>query len=204
LHCFGKSDSVADEQTAVGLGNGGATSGGYELRWSGAVASDPIRAIKNNDADSGEVIAVSSAGFSATTWYSSSAVFRSDTSRDAYLDGGSKGSNTTSRTDPTPDYIAIGAMRRSSVSRFFDGDIAEVFVFDYAPTDAEIALLSKGIHPIDACVPVANIRAWYPLLGDDNNRMGGGYPNLSPTASPTFSSHPVKIIYPRIGALICL
>ena len=131
-------------------------------------------------------------------------MFRSDTSRDAYLNGGSKGSDATNISDPTPDFIAIGCLLRSTASTFFPGSVAEAFFLDYAITDAQVTVLGKGVHPIDAAVPVSNIRGWYPLLAEDKNHMAGGYPALSPTASPTFGSHPSNPIYPRIGGLISM
>ena len=203
MACLGNSDSVAVTQTPMSLGNNGA-SGFYETQFAGAAASDPIRAAKVNDGGGSVGIAASSAGYGAGAWHHAIGVFINDTSRAAYKDGGSKGTNATSVANPTPDYVTVGVRRLSGNAQYFDGSIAEAFIMDYQLNDAQAALMAGGIHPIDACIPIANIRAWYPLMGDDNNRMGGGYPNLSPTDSPTFGTHPVTPIYPRIGALICL
>lgn len=196
-------DNITASVIPLGLGNNGA-SGNFFLQYAGATASDPVRAIKDNDAGSGSVIAATTAGYSAATWSLGAAMFLADNSRDVFLNGANKGSETTSRTDPTPDFISVGALRRNSIVQPFDGALAEAFFFDVAVTDAQQALFAAGVHPIDACVPIANIRAWYPLMRDDNNRIGGGYPNLTATGSPTFSSHPPDPIYPRIGGLLCL
>lgn len=204
MFAWANSNSIANSQDVISLGDGSLASGAYVLRFAGATAGDPIQAIKNDDAGTGAVIASSATGYSASTWTAGGANFGSDTSRDAYINGGGKGSNTTSRADPTPNYITIGALRRSTVVGYFDGSIAEAFIFDAIPTDAQHALLAKGVHPIEAAIVLSNIRGWYPLMGDDNNRMAGGYPNLSPTASPTFGSHPSNPIYPRIGGLLFL
>lgn len=197
-------NNVTTNYVIAALGDNG-TAGNYNISTPGGVAGDPVRAVKNNDAGTGAVIADTSTGFSASTWQHGAAVFRSDTSRDAYLNGGSKGSNATSRTDPTPNFITIGALHLSSgFIQPFGGSLAEVYFMDYAPTDAENALLGKGVHPFDAAIPLANVRAWYPIMGEYNNRMAGGYPNLTATGSPTLGSHPAQPIYPRIGALMCL
>lgn len=196
--CWANPDNITTSYVVMALGNNGAT-GSYSLQFAGAVASDPVRALKDNDAGSGAVIAATSSGYTAA-WYAAAAQFGSDTSRDAFLSGANKGSNTTSRTDPTPDFVAIGTLLRNAASQTFSGDVAEAFILDVIPTDTQHTLLAMGIHPLYAGIPAVNIRGWYPLLGDDNNRMGGGYPNLSQTGSPTFSSHPPLVIPPRLGS----
>lgn len=95
-------DDVTGEYTIASLGNNG-SSGYYRLEARGSAGGDPVRASKDNDAGSGEVIANTSSGYSASAWHIAGANFGSDTSRDAFINGGNKGSNTTSRTDPTPD-----------------------------------------------------------------------------------------------------
>lgn len=197
-----------DNATTAGvvhsLSNNG-TDGYWVNLIAGTVAGDPFRTTKDNDAGTGDVSADTSAAFTALAWNAVASSYRSDTSRDSYLNGGNKGSNTTSRTDPTPNFISIGALHLSSgFSLFFDGSIAEAYFFDVAPTDAQQAILALGIHPLYAGIPFANIRGHYPLLGEDNNRVSNGYPNLAATASPTFGSHPPNVFRPRIGALISL
>jgi hypothetical protein len=202
MFCFAKSNDAATQQVQIGLGNNGA-SGLYISDLAGSVGGDPVRAIKQNDGGTTGASATT-AGYSTGVWLASGHSFRSDTSRDSYKDGANKGSDTTNVSDPTPDFISIGCTLRSTAQAFHNGDIANAFIFNYAPTDAEHALLGKGIHPIDVGIPIANIKAWYPLIADDNNRMAGGYPNLTPTGSPTFSSHPFQPIYPRVGALLSM
>lgn len=200
LFCWANPSNITATGDVISLGNNGA-SGNYRLPFRGAVAGDPVSASKSDDAGTNNQ-ADSSTGYSASTWQNGAAAFRSDTSRDAYLNGSNKGSNTTSISDPTPDFITVGALRRSTISTYFPGSIAEVFIFDYAPTDAEQTLLGKGIHPLDVGIPGVNIRGWYPLINNDNNHMANGYPNLTPSGSPTLDSHPSLIVYPRIGAVI--
>lgn len=203
LLCWGNANNITAGHIPLGLGNNGA-SGRFNLGMQGNVGGDPIYAVKDNDAGTGAVFAASSTGYSATTWHHVAGVYRNNTSRDAYIDGGSKGSDTATRTDPTPDFISIGVLRTNTLTGFFDGSNAEAFLLDYALSDGQVALLGKGFHLLYVGVPLANIRGWYPLLGDDNNRMANGYPNLTPTASPTFSAHPPKIIPARLGSRMSL
>jgi len=120
------------------------------------------------------------------------------------MDGAGKGTNATSISDPTPDNISIGCRLRGSsgASFFLAGRSAEMYILDTNMSDAEHGRVGGyGISPLWN-VPITNVRAWYPLQADDNNRMAGGYPNLTATGSPTFATHPANVIYPRIGGLI--
>jgi hypothetical protein len=64
--------------------------------------------------------------------------------RRAYIDGGSKGTNGTSRTPSGVNKTGVGYLCRSSQTGYFSGRIAEVAVWDAALTDAEAALLGAG------------------------------------------------------------
>jgi len=203
MFCWGKPDNLTSNAVSVAIGDNSATVGIYILQWAGSeagVAGDPIRGVKNDDSGTGFVIAFTSTGYS-TAWHSASASFRNNTSRDAYLDGGNKGSDTNSRADPTPDFISIGALKTSIVYVYFAGLIADVFLVDADVTDAQHLAYGKG-YSILWNIPIKNVRAWYPLLRDDRNRMAGGYPDLTPTGSPTVSAHPPNVVHPRIGALM--
>lgn len=197
---WGYPNNITAQHTLLSLSEKSGA-GFWSLEFSGATANDPIRAIKDNTAGTGAVSANSSApGFSASTWSHASVNFTSDTSRDAFLNGANKGSNATSRTDSTPNQINIGVRGISTPINYFNGTISDVFVFDTIPSDAQHAILAKGIHPIDAGIPIANIRADYPLLADCRNRMGNGYPAFISTL--TFAADSGKVIPPMIGALM--
>lgn len=188
-----------DYQVAICLGNNGAA-GSYELAAAMHVAGDPVAGQKWSDGGASD--RADKAGVSINTWYVGAASFITNTSRAAYLDG-SKATNTTSIADPTPDFLTIGARRINAIAEAFDGDIAEAYMLDYNQSDSQHAARGKGYSALWD-VPIKNVRGWYPLLRDDNNRMANGYPDLTPTGSPTFTSHPPKVIHPRIGALITL
>lgn len=193
---FFNSDSNSANQTVLHLGNNG-SNGNYWLQFAGGVASDPIRAIKTNDAASAQGI-TSSIGYTINQWIVAAASFISNTSRASFINGSTKGTNTTSVGDPTPDFITIGASRQSSVASHFDGKAAEVYFLDANMSDDKHAMAGIGISPF-WFMPVANIRAWYPLLGNDNNNMANGYPDLTATNSPTQVEHPANIFFPQIG-----
>ena len=92
--------------------------------------------------------AITSVGYSAGTWYHGCAVFTSATLRDAYIDGGSSGTNTTSRTPASLDTTAVGIYIRNAVATsFMDGRIAYAGIWNVALDTSEIAALAKGYHP---------------------------------------------------------
>lgn len=199
---YGNADIDTSNIFLFSLGNNGA-SGFYGVNWAGNVASDLLRATKHDDAGTAGV-SVTSAGFTTGTWINSAASFISDTSRASFKDGGSKGTNTTSISDPTPDFIGIGVLLRSTAAGFFDGKLAECYVMDTNVSDANRAIIDAyGISPI-WLIPFANIRAWYPMLNvsDLQNRVRNGYPNLAVTGTPSSAIHPSNIIYPQINGLI--
>jgi len=69
--------------------------------------------------------------------------------------------------------------------------------------DAVHAVVGLGYSPI-WLMPISNIRGWYPLQADNNNRVTGGYPDLTATGSPTDGAHPFNVVYPRINGVITL
>ena len=82
----------------------------------------------------------------ANTWYHSAAVFASSTSRFAYIDG-AETANTSSNVGPTaPNTILAGSRISNQLfGAYFDGDIAEVGIWNAALTAAEIASLADGM-----------------------------------------------------------
>lgn len=195
---YANSDSTTAAQVPLSLGNNGA-SGFYLISMEGATAGDPVRAAKQSDAGTSG-LATSAGSYSANTWYVIGNTYISDTSRAVYLNG-TKTANTTNVSDPSPDYVTIGALRRNALASYFDGSIAESYILDANMSDANHARAALGISPF-WLIPGKNVRAWYPLLGHNNNRVRNGYPNLTATGSPTNGTHPARVFRPRINGVI--
>lgn len=198
---YGNSNSITAAQASIGIGNNGA-SGFLSSAFRGDVASDPVEAFKQSDAAANGTARTSS-GYAASTWYVLGATFISDTSRASFLNGASKASDTTSVADPTPDFISIGAIRRSSAVQLLSGSVAEAYIMDANLSDAQHALAGKGISPF-WLIPGKNVRAWYPLQGHNNNRVRNGYPDLTATGSPTNGTHPARVFRPRINGVMAV
>jgi len=195
------SDTIASAQGAIALGNNGAN-GHFASALRGDVASDPAEAIKQSDAAASSG-ARTGVGYSLTTWYGLGSSFISDASRSVWLNGANKASDGGSISDPSPDFISIGCIRRSSAVQLFDGSLAEAYILDANMGDTVHGVCGLGYSPIWS-MPISNIRGWYPLQADNNNRVAGGYPDLTASGSPTDGAHPFNVVYPRINGLITL
>lgn len=183
---WGNPDIITAQLTAMSLGNNGAT-GIWWLATRGATAGDPVSALKQDDVGSDSVFADSAAGFVSGAWQLFTAMFISDTSRNARLDGANEGTDATAGTDPTPDFTTIGAIRRGSVIQHFDGLLAEGLMADVEPTEKEYLRLASGIRP-RYWRPDHHLAYW-PLLDDANDKSGNGH-NLTETGAPTYTTHP--------------
>lgn len=190
-------DSVANQDTVVDCGNEGPDTAldnfGMVIR--GDLAGDPVTAHIRSDSITNW--ASTTTGVSVDTWHHGAAVFRSTTSRDAYIDGGSKGSSTTLRNPSTIDNTGI-AVARTNAQNFWqlDGSIAEVGIWNVALTDAEVAILAAGFSPL--FVRPANLVAYWPLIGrysPEIDRVGGF--DMTLVNTPGVADHP-RIIYPTL------
>jgi hypothetical protein len=118
-------------------------------------------------------------------------VFLSATSRTVYLDGVAGTTNTTNRTVGTTNTIALGSDSAQNV--FFDGQVAEVAVWNTDLTTSEIASLAKGFSPLH--VRRQNLRIYAPLVASTQEILQAS--SFSATfGSPTLFVHP-RVIRPR-------
>lgn len=120
-------------------------------------------------------------------WNHFCAVFASSTDRRVFWNGGSKGTNATSRTPASIDKTLIGKL--SSGLNEAAGDIAEMAVWSVTLSDAEVALLATGVSPYS--VQRASVAAYWPLLGQaspEPDRVGAFPMTLAGT--PPQVAHP--------------
>lgn len=127
----------------------------------GAPANGTVGALT---AIAGEAFAKSTTTFSASSWNHACAVFDSITSRSAFLNGGGKGTNATSKTPASLAKTTVGAAR-STTTTFspINGSIAEVAIWSAALDDAEVASLATGICP--RLIRPSSLTAYWPLIG---------------------------------------
>ena len=156
----------------------------YLLEIRGNQGGDPVYAtIVDGSGGSG---AITTTGYTANQWHHACAVFASTTSRDVYIDGGSKGSNGTTRSPLTPTIFGIG---RIITTNYMSGLIAEVGIWDVELSANEIFMLSKGVSPLR--VRGQNLKGYWPLYSAnrliDYTRNGN---TLTALNSPVTYAHP--------------
>jgi len=191
LACWFYSDTTAIIQTLIAVHNHGLPIQSFTLDIRGDIGGDPIHAATTQS--SADSHAATSSGYSANTWHHAAAVFTSPTSRAAFIDGGSKGTNTTSRTPSSIDHINIGALDYSiGQAGAMSGRIAEAAIWNVALTDAEVASLAAGFTP--PFIRPQSLVAYWPLVRDEDQDNVGGY-DLTPINTPSIAAHP-PIIYP--------
>jgi hypothetical protein len=155
-------------------------------------ATGNIRAIVNN---SGTAFAASSTTLSTGTWGHACAVFTSATSRAAYLNGASKGTNATSATPAGINQTDIGS---GAGFNFANADIAECAIWNIALADADVAIIGSATTPISPLLMHPESLVFYapllsPVVNPEIELMSAR--NLTPSASvPTLAVHP-RIFY---------
>ena len=130
------------------------------------------------------------------TWAHAGAVFSTYENRVAYLDGVAATANLSIRSPSSVNVTNIGYEETSAGGAlFWDGDLAELAVYDAALTTAEMLILSKGISPL--FVRPSNLVGYWPFIGNTSpeieliNRYA-----LTLTGPPTKSAHP-RVLWPR-------
>lgn len=185
------SDDVAIAQGVVVISDKDVTAEKFELFIAGQVGGDPVRAITQGGGGVG--IASSTTGYSANTWHHGCAVFNSTTSRSAFIDGGSKGTNTNSVTPSGMDRISIGRRGDASPSNYFSGRIAEAAIWNVAISDAEVAVLATGVAPPfvrpNALIFYAPLYRGRSSTGGDDYDIVGGL-TLTDNNTVTVADHP--------------
>ncbi len=161
----------------------------------GDVGGDPIHA--NSRTTGTNVNASSSTGFSTNTWHHACGVWASASSRAAYIDGGSKGTETTSVVAQNQDRISIGRYGGSSPGFEMSGSLAEAAIWNVALSDAEVALWAKGFSPL--FIQPHNLVAYWPLIRDADNDWIGGF-DLTAFNTPTIATHPPLVVHPMLSA----
>lgn len=169
----------------VGIGTAGSNNNRYSL---GATNNANGSLVSAQSRSSINGIAQTTSGFTRNTaWYHACAVFTSNTSRAAYLNGGSKGTNSTNVSISTPSALYVGD-NMGYVPNAVDGHIAEVAMWNVALTDAEVLQLAQGARTTD--IRRDNLVLYVPILGDSTEYdfSGNGY-NLTVANSPAVADH---------------
>ncbi len=182
MACFFNNDNATANRRMLCLVKDANT--GFYLEASGFIGGDPVSAVSDNGGAT--VRASTTTGYTVGTWHHCCGVFTSSTSRTAYINGGSAGTNTTSNTPAAPTGTSVGAMYTGSLTSPFDGRIAEPAIWNVALNAAEVASLAKGVSP--ALIRPESLVFYPPLVRDLTELVGGT--SLTAANSPTIAAHP--------------
>lgn len=194
MTCFFNTNDLTIHQSLMFLGDKNVEDHYFEVQLN--EVSDRVLA-RTKDGGTTQ-FAITSTSYSANTWHHACAIFASPIDRRIFIDGGSKGTNTTSATPANLNRISIGRLGRLSPTLYLSGMIAEAVFYDLSKwpgaTDSDkadnfekiIPSLAAGFTPDN--YPLGLIAYWDLIRG--LNDKFGGY-NL--TANGT-----VVVAHPRI------
>jgi hypothetical protein len=159
------------------------TGGSYfALYFNGSAAGDPISIFKSPGLTGG---LNSTSGASVNTWNHACGVFESSSSQSVYLNGGNSATNASAGTPSGINRFDIGAYLNAA-GNFFNGQLAEVGIWNAALTAAEIASLAKGMT-CDKVRPQSLV-FYAPLVRDLVDQKGGL--TITNNNSATVAAHP--------------
>ena len=154
-----------------------------------AIAGDPLGALEY---DTAWKVATSGTSISTATWHHVMGVFKSSTSRIVYLDGVDKVENTDLQDVHVEDLtrILIGTHKQAG-GAYFEGNIAEVAIWQAELTDANAVSLAAGANP--SFINPDNLSKYWRLLSDGTSAIGGN--TLIAANGATYDSE----VQPSIG-----
>jgi len=185
LACFIRVDAPAFH-AAVSLDNGGS-----HAFFLGVNNTGKAQAQINAPGSGGFSQAVSTTSVSVNIWHHIAGVYRSPSSRDAYVDGGGKGSDTTTVTPASMSRTELG--RVAGFATYLDGALAEVGIWSVALSNEEIRRLAVGWSPLSVRPGALVFHA--PLAADEDFDVVRGL-SLAGSGVPGVRAHPSVISPP--------
>lgn len=171
----------------IGLATGGGTASYFGLE-----VNNSDQVIASARAGSTTNSAVTSTTYSTNTWSHACGVFASATDRRAFLNGGGKGTNATSRTPTSLSRYIIGL--RNDNGGDLTGLIAEACIWSAALDDSEVAALAAGYRP-DLIRPGSVVEYWS-IFGRTSPEINLYSATALTVNGATLADHP-RIYYPR-------
>ena len=141
--------------------------------------------------------AVSSTVPTGSVWQNGCGVWAGIADRRAFLNGGSKGTNTTSLTVTAGDVLrtAVGLTRELGNFAGMIGQIAHPAIWDVALTDDEVAMLGAGLSPLR--VRPESLVMYLPYLGRDGPEIDIARGRTLAVTGATASSNEPPLIWPQ-------
>lgn len=184
MACWFYVDSLATGRTLLCFGPSGATATTQRI----GLNSTSVFAQSENagTAESASTTVAPTTG----VWAHAAGVFAGNTDRRAFLNGGSKGTNTVSVTFSTAINRTVIAqrLRSGTYSLGMDGRIAECAIWNEALSDDDVYSLSRGYRP--SLIRPENLVLYVPLIRDVLDLSDGK--TLTVTGTPAVIEHPKR------------
>lgn len=166
MACWFSTDVLTITETLMSITSNSQNPGsdGFTMDISGTEAGDPIR-VGQEWVGTNYKAAKTTAGPSANTWAHACGVWAAVNDLRAFLNGGSKGTNTTGTSAPTTrntTYIG-GFYWGGALRNYFSGMIAEAAIWNIDLSDGDAATLALGVSPLK--VKPDYLVAYWPLIG---------------------------------------
>lgn len=193
MACWFNSDDITVTRCLMSIDDASGGFNQFSLQIAGAVAGDPVRCVTQNFLTVAN--ADTTSGYSASTWQHACGVIASSTDRRAFLNGGSKGTNATSVTDPPGmDAFSIGDLGVADTLPMA-GLIAHAGLWNIALADADVALLAGGAHPL--FVRPDSLVAYWPMFDERASQVDWiGRVSLTVNGNPTKGASDPYIGFP--------
>mgnify|MGYP001606118903 CR=1 FL=1 len=146
MMCWFMALDVTSAFVLMWLGDKDAAADFFTLSAAGHVAGDPVRATARNGGTS--FAAATTTGYTANVWYHAAGAWASSASRAAYINGGSKGTETTNVVPAGVDRFRIGGNGDSSPDDYFNGRLAACKMWRAALTQEEVQMEMRQYLPV--------------------------------------------------------
>ena len=196
MSCFFKSDLANDRQALMWIGDKDHTSEYWGLVLNESYG-DGVVSLRTVTAG-GNGVASATTPYSLSTWHHACAVETSASARAAFIDGGNKGTDATSRAPANADRFDIARSGTSSPHAYLSGLIAHAAIWNIDLTDSEVAALAAGADP--RTIRPQNLVSYWPLVRDDNDIVGGyhmipyNFPVYDDGAGKVFRATPPHVV----------
>jgi hypothetical protein len=137
-----KTSNLTDHQAMVTIGD---TGGGDDFWECACVGDDNLRYdLRGTGGGVPSNVVDTTAGFTGGTWNHCMVRSSASDNHKIFLNGANAATMTSDILIQSIDILAIGVLARNSNSRWFDGKLAEVSVWDVALSDADAVTLAGG------------------------------------------------------------